>query len=126
MLRISGGWRVIASACLVSVVAGCAGPCILSRVHRATDVAETGAIRTTDLVYEEAIRGCRETILKALKPYGVIQVAFWSVGALSNTYDRAPISTLVTAVYLRQGGSESRTGSVECRFNENGAVIRLL
>jgi hypothetical protein len=80
-------------------------------------------LQSDALVFDETIWRCRQAIIAAAKPYGVVDVAFWSVGSLPSAYGGPAVSTVVTAVYRRRGGLERRTAAIECRFSEKGVVV---
>ena len=85
--------------------------------------ASTASLQSNGLVFGEAIRKCREAVLKAGNPYGVVDIAFWGVEAVPASYAGPVVSTGVTAVYQHQGGLEARGAAVGCHFGEKGGVI---
>jgi len=79
----------------------------------------------TDQASSELIGKCHDAVLQAAKPYGAARVAFSTAGERKTEADDVTAPIMVTAVYLRQGGPESRRAVVECRLNEAGDVIAL-
>jgi hypothetical protein len=120
MRRISYGVRFLALANLGLCQTGCASPqWAATRVDESSYLASTTSLQSDGLVFGEAIRKCRDAVLKASKPYG--DLAFWGVEAVPAGYGGAAVSTGVTAVYQPQRGS--RGAAVECHFGEKDAVM---
>ncbi len=122
MRRISCCTRLLACAFLSLSQVSCASS-YWGSTRAEFSSAVTGSVQSDAHVFEEAIWRCRQAILSAAKPYGVVDVAFWSVGSLPSAYGGPAVSTVVTAVYRRQGGLERRTAAIECRFGEKGVVV---
>ena len=103
MRRISCGKRFPALAILGLCQTGCASPqWAATRVDDSSYLASTASLQSNGLVFGEAIRKCREAVLKAPKPYGVVDIAFWGVEAVPAGYGGPVVSTRVTAVYQHQ------------------------
>ena len=124
MRRISCGKRFPALAILGLCQTGCASPqWAATQVDDISHLASTASLQSNGVVFGEAIRKCREAVLKAAKPYGVVDIAFWGVEAVPASYAGPVVSTGVTAVYQHQGGLEAPGAAVGCHFGEKGGVI---
>lgn len=74
----------------------------------------------------QVVVACRQSILQAAEPYGLVRVSVVSQGQTMQMTDgsyRAPVLTQV--VYEREGGYEVRQAPIWCELNEGGAVIGL-
>jgi hypothetical protein len=124
MRRISCGKRFPALAILGLCQTGCASPqWAATQVGDSSYLASTASLQSDGLVFGEAIRRCREAVLKAGKPYGVVDIAFWGVEAVPAGYGGPVVSTGLTAVFQRQGDPDARGVAVGCHFGEKGTVI---
>ena len=124
MRRISCGKRFPALAIVGLCQTGCASSQLAAtKVDDSSYLASTASLQSNGLVFGEAIRKCRDAVLKASKPFGVVDIAFWGVEAVPAGYGGPAVSTGVTAVYQRQGGLEARRAAIGCHFGEKGAVI---
>jgi hypothetical protein len=124
MRRISCGKRFPALAILGLCQTGCASPhWAATQVDDSSYLASTASLQSNGVVFGEAIRKCREAVLKAVKPYGVVDIAFWGVEAVPAGYGGPVVSTGVRAVFQHLGGLEAPGAAVGCHFGEKGAVI---
>jgi hypothetical protein len=72
---------------------------------------------------QQVVHSCREAIVAAALPYGVVRVDAASAGPMrsgSGGY-AAPVEFRI--VYNRQGGLETRQATINCRMNMAGRVI---
>ena len=72
------------------------------------------------------VEKCQRAILDAAGPYRIVQVTVWSDGAAQTTADGVIAPLLVTSVYLRQHGRETRTARIQCQLNRAGEVVALM
>jgi hypothetical protein len=70
----------------------------------------------------QVVRNCREAIVAAALPYGVVRVDAASAGAMQSGRSgyMAPVEFRV--VYARKGGLETRQAVVGCRLDTAGRV----
>src|SRR5215203_1332534 len=119
MRRIS---CVLACIGLLAVAFGAAG-CVsgmLGRTAVFNDGTSSAAVPAQALLYR-----CRETVVRSARPYGLVQLAARSAGPARVESAGAIAPMFVTAVYARQGGPETRSALVLCRFDETGDVVAL-
>jgi hypothetical protein len=75
----------------------------------------------------DIVSACRQAIIAAARPHGVIRVDAASAGRTvtgANGNLAAPIE--VRIVYARQGGNEVRQSRTNCRLDADGRVTSLL
>jgi hypothetical protein len=74
----------------------------------------------------EVVAACRDSIIAAARPHGVIHVDASSAGRMLHQRDGEWIAPLeVRVVYARQGGSELKQSRVSCHLNGSGTVVAL-
>lgn len=72
------------------------------------------------------VQACRNAIIRAARPFGVVQVDAVSAGEVrrgARGVQAAPVA--VRIIYARQGGHEVRQSRVTCNLNSRGTVIAL-
>jgi hypothetical protein len=80
-------------------------------------------LRARSRLPEQVVRNCREAIVAAALPYGVVRVDAAAAGSMRQARGgySAPIEFRV--VYSRRGGLETRQATVDCRMNTAGRVV---
>jgi predicted component of type VI protein secretion system len=74
----------------------------------------------------EIVAACRDAIIAAARPHGVLHVDAASAGRMQpqrNGQTAAPLE--IRIVYARDGGTELRESSVSCILNGRGEVVSL-
>jgi hypothetical protein len=72
------------------------------------------------------VQTCRNSILNAAKPYGVLRADVVSAGeAKRGARGMVTAPVLARITYARQGGNEVRQSRVTCRLNAKGLVVAL-
>lgn len=80
-------------------------------------------LRARSRLPEQVVRNCREAIIAAALPYGVMRVDAAAAGPMRSARAgySAPIEFRI--VYSRRGGLETRQATIDCRMNTAGRVI---
>jgi hypothetical protein len=74
----------------------------------------------------EIVSACRDTIIAAARPHGVLHVDAASAGLLEQGRNGEMVAPIdVRIVYAREGGSELKQSRVTCRLNAQGRVVGL-
>jgi hypothetical protein len=124
MLGISCGTKVIGVALVAFSVTGCAPlVCALCATFAS---APAGTQADSDTISAELTSKCHDAVLRAAEPYGLVRAAFSRLGAIRASDEGAIAPILVTAVYLRRSGEETRRALIECRLDDAGNVIALI
>jgi hypothetical protein len=121
--------RQIASVCASVSVASCgalphgpSGPALDNRF----ELERIGAQWTGSREDTSRIHKCYAALRRASEPYGVMHIAIESAGAPRADRTEVAAPYLVTMSFNGlDGGPESRTAVVDCRFNAAGEVAAL-
>jgi hypothetical protein len=72
---------------------------------------------------QQIVHNCREAIVAAALPYGVVRVDAASAGPMRSASGGFAAPVEFRVVYNRQGGLETRQATINCRLNMAGRVI---
>jgi hypothetical protein len=72
---------------------------------------------------QQVVHNCREAIVAAALPYGVVRVDAVSAGAMRSAGGGLAAPVEFRVVYNRQGGLETRQATINCRMNMAGRII---
>jgi hypothetical protein len=118
--------RLIAAAVVISGMTSCGSfPYVRSAPERPMiRVDETGTLSDTP-DNRGALYKCYAALREAADPYGVVSIAIGSAGIPRVTSAGVVAPYLVTLVFNRDGGLETRMGLINCRLNTAGTVVAL-
>jgi hypothetical protein len=69
------------------------------------------------------VQNCREAIVAAALPYGVVRVDAASAGPMRSARGGFAAPVEFRIVYNRRGGLETRQATINCRLNTAGRVV---
>jgi hypothetical protein len=72
------------------------------------------------------VQSCRERIVAAARPYGVVRVDAASAGPLRPLRNGFAAPLQIRVLYARRGGLEARLASIRCIIGSGGQVHAML
>jgi hypothetical protein len=79
-------------------------------------------LRSLPGIPQNFIAACREQLLEAARPYGVMRMDASSAGRLRPVRGGQAAPLQVRIIYARRGGPEVRQANVNCIISADGAV----
>jgi hypothetical protein len=127
MQRISVAHFVAITICIW--VASCAaGPHAFGRLAMdfSSLLAVPPPLYDNAWLQERLVGRCHQAIVRAARPYGLVQLETWGAGTARIRRQQAVSPVFVEAVYWRRGGPESRSALIRCQVNQRGRVVSLV